>query len=834
MTTSVPTPPKLRKAKAAAVTAAAMAATAALTIGGTTAASTAVLADRDQTIAASLTEDVSLSASIGIYPVGPGAQIARMLGAGTPEGALRTLGAMAALIPGEQGEAFRATLNTLAAALETAQDGIQVLPAGLLPDITVPQSILDLLALIGVDVNIPDLPLGTGIKIAFPEIAVPALGPAGTYDAVAGLEGDLSTQLLLTVLKTVMTNTDLLDLVPGGVLPDDLAALVDLLQGVPLNVPGEEGGINVTLPGIPGLIPGTWIIPPIELLDLNLFFSTADRIAIIPTFGLGGTNAAITAPSFLNESQFAKTVVLIIPIRNTSRPGGGMLAMLTPLSSLVGINMSNVDGREGNGNVTFWDITAAYDIMSDAPSTVFSPAAWANSVTGAFMPTYLIPQNVEQFAGVIEDIVSGDIGLDTVLQLLAAGNITDLFHIDTDAADGNMYITYDSGNLPLLEPFQFLPRTISYLPGFDISTPGSESFNDFLTQLVAMGYQDVNLTGAGVGEIPTFVRGFDEAGTQAKFWTNPVSFEAGLQAPQALFNALIGDGVSTGLTGNLFNPEAQDLTLFGSSAIGDAVYRNALTVAVAGFVREALLELKTQLNPLFDAVDSNEALVAFAKQLDEATKEADNLLASAGDSIRDLGVDLSGPLMDGNRAFNNLVGGNPAGAAGDLGGLSGLAVAEDQNEGSSTATRAAAPADEVADVEAQPIPEGSVVTDLFTNTEGLDRAVKVADALNPRKALQAAAADANERVEKRVTKTQNSLRKANERAALVGEKLRDGDVAGAAKQVGANVQNRVERLKKDVNNGVNKLRGGDTKSKKTATAAKPDNDSKDKSKDNAA
>ncbi|CAJ1510146.1 PE-PPE domain-containing protein [[Mycobacterium] burgundiense] len=827
MTTSVPTPPKLRKAKAAAVTAAAMAATAALTIGGTTAASTAVLADRDQTIAASLTEDVSLSASIGIYPVGPGAQIARMLGAGTPEGALRTLGAMAALIPGEQGEAFRATLNTLAAALEAAQGGIQVLPAGLLPNLPA-VNLPPIPPLLPNGINIPALALGAGINIGLPEIAVPALGPAGTYDAVAGLQGDLSTQLLLTVLKNAMLGTDLLDLVPGGVLPDDLAALVDLLQNVPLNVPGATTDIDVTIPGLPPLI------PPITLLDLSLFFSSADRIAIIPTFGLGGTNAAITAPSFLNESQFAKTVVLIIPIRNTSRPGGGMLAMLTPLSSLVGINMSNVDGREGNGNVTFWDITAAYDIMSDAPSTVFSPAAWANSVTGAFMPTYLIPQNVEQFAGVIEDIVSGDIGLDTVLQLLAAGNITDLFHIDTDAADGNMYITYDSGNLPLLEPFQFLPRTISYLPGFDISTPGSESFNDFLTQLVAMGYQDVNLTGAGVGEIPTFVRGFDEAGTQAKFWTNPVSFEAGLQAPQALFNALIGDGVSTGLTGNLFNPEAQDLTLFGSSAIGDAVYRNALTVAVAGFVREALLELKTQLNPLFDAVDSNEALVAFAKQLDEATKEADNLLASAGDSIRDLGIDLSGPLMDGNRAFNNLVGGNPAGAAGDLGGLSGLGVAEDQNEGSSTATRATAPADEVADVETQPIPEGSVVTDLFTNTEGLDRAVKVADALNPRKALQAAAADANERVEKRVTKTQNSLRKANERAALVGEKLRDGDVAGAAKQVGANVQNRVDRLKKDVDNGVNKLRGGEKKNNGNGAATQSDNDSKNKNKSDAA
>ncbi|OBF15647.1 hypothetical protein A5727_15150 [Mycobacterium sp. ACS4331] len=784
-------------AKTAAVTVAAMATTAALTVGGTYVASNVVRADRDHTVAATLAEDVALSASIGIFPVGPGAQIAKALGAGTPEGALRTLGALAALIPGAQGEAFRASLDSLAAAFEAAQGGLEILPPGVLPDIDLPEWLQDWLGL-----DIPALGLSAGLTLAFPEIAVPALGPAGTYDAVAGLEGDVGTQLLLTVLKSVMANTDL---IPGGVLPEDLDAILNLVKSLPLNVPGAEDEINVSLPGIP------WLgIPPTTLLDIDLFFSSADRIAIIPTFGLGGTNAAIAAPSFLKEEQFAKTVVLIIPIRNTSRPGGGILAMLTPLSSLVGINMSNVDGRGGNGNVTFWDITAAYDIMSDAPSTIFSPAAWANSVTGALMPTYLIPQNVEQLAGVVEDIASGNISVDTVLQLLASGDITDLFHANV-GQDGNLYITYDSGHLPLLEPFQFLPRTISYLPGFDISTPGSESFNDFLTQLVAMGYQDVNLSGAGVGQIPTFVRGFDEGGTQAKFWTNPVSFEAGLQAPQALFNALIGDGVSTGLTGNLLNPEAQQLTLFGNSAIGDAVYRNALTVAVAGFVREALLELKNQLNPLFDAVDSNAAVVAFAKQLDAAAAQADSLISSGGDEIRGLGIDLSGPLMDGNRAFNRLVGGDAGGAA-EL-----LTTNAVQDNGFSAAARSESPQDVVGAGENKLLPEDIVVDDLFTNPEGVERAAKVADALNPRKALQAAAAEAGERIEKQVTKTQNSLRKATERADLVRDKLTEGDIAGAAKQVGANVHNRVERLQKDIDNGVNKLRG-DKNDKKSDAA----------------
>lgn len=66
-------------------------------------------------------------------------------------------------------------------------------------------------------------------------------------------------------------------------------------------------------------------------------------------------------------------------------------------------------------------------------------------------------------------------------------------------------------------------------------------------------------------------------------------------------------------------------------------------------------------------------------------------------------------------------------------------------------------------------------------------------------------------VTKRVTKTQKSLTHAQERAGKVADKLKQGDLKGAAKQVGDNVKNRVDRLKKDINNGVDKLKGKDKK-----------------------
>jgi hypothetical protein len=63
-----------------------------------------------------------------------------------------------------------------------------------------------------------------------------------------------------------------------------------------------------------------------------------------------------------------------------------------------------------------------------------------------------------------------------------------------------------------------------------------------------------------------------------------------------------------------------------------------------------------------------------------------------------------------------------------------------------------------------------------------------------------------------VTKTQKSLTHAQERVTKVTDKLKTGDVGGAVKQVGENVKNRVERVNKDVNNGLNKLKGKDSSS----------------------
>lgn len=69
--------------------------------------------------------------------------------------------------------------------------------------------------------------------------------------------------------------------------------------------------------------------------------------------------------------------------------------------------------------------------------------------------------------------------------------------------------------------------------------------------------------------------------------------------------------------------------------------------------------------------------------------------------------------------------------------------------------------------------------------------------------------DVETTVTKQVTKTQKSLTHAQERANKVADKVKQGDLKGAVKQVGENVKNRVDRVKKDINNGVKKVSGKD-------------------------
>jgi len=762
---------------------AALATTTALTVG-LAAPAMESLSNKDISIPASAptmtVDQLQLLASIGIYPVGPGAQILRNLGAGTPQDALNNLAGLAQLIPGDQGTQIKAAIESLSAALEAAQAGF-------------------------------DLPV-IG-NLAFPEIAVPPMGPAGTIDQIATLEGSLVTQALLILIKTGLLNGDaagaLVNLIGSGT-GIDTAALSTLIADLPLNVPGTAGTVTVANP--------LHLIDPSqpEFITTGAFVSSADKLAIIPTWGLGGTNFALASPTFLNDPTFAKTAILAIALRNTSRPGGGIVALLNPLSQTVGLNLSNADGTgdpqtvvgggipgviegditEYDGNVTVWDITAAYDILSDAPSTIYSPLAWLNSGVGAVSPTYLIPANVTDFAAVLEDLTSGEVDIDTLNTLLGTvSSSISMFNVNV-GADGNLYVTYDSGHLPLLEPVQVVPRTLSYLPGFDISTPVSSSFENVLTQLVAQGYQDVNMTVDDEG-VATFERGFDMADVQAKFWQNPVSWQMGLETPQTVFNSII-----TGLQENLLDPEGNQFEVFGNSDIGNLVYRNAASVAVAKVVSDALEQVRDTLNPIMN--DAQGALTPVAAALDNATTEVNKVIDNGLNEVSKLGVDLSKPALDANRSVNDLTSSVNNGIR-DAIGLKPIDSppaheTPETPEASATATTQRASKSvntlgaEQSDTPSEAVPASTPAANVSASEDADAKPSKA-----PRSSL-------SKRLDKQTEKAAHSLTGAQERASKVTRKLASGDLQGAVNQVGDNIKNRADRLSKDAKNGERKLR----------------------------
>lgn len=546
---------------------------------------------------------VSLAASTGIYPIGPIPQAFRTMGLGTAQDFLNGMAGLAQIIPGDAGQGLKQTVESLATLVAALQTGI----------------------------NMPILG-----NISIPEIAVPPSGPAGTIDQISTLQWSTLTQGTLSALKTALA-------------AGDAAAVIIGLLG---DITGIDTEIIETLVGdLPLNVPGAWDGP---------FFSDAGKLAIVPAIGLGGTNFALASPTLLNDPAFAKTAILALALRNPSRTGGGIFSLLNPLSSAVGLNLSNADGTASHkgtnnwgipitvmdGNVTVWDFGAAYDIVSDAPSTLLNPLAWFNSGVGMAMPTYLLPPNVDALFEVISDLTGGTLGAGTINHLLETVDVASLLHVDV-GADGNLYVTYDSGRLPLLEPVQFIPRTLSYLPGFGFSTTVSDSFADVLTQLVAQGYQDVNMTVDAEG-VATFTRGWDMAGTQAKFWQNPVSWQMGLETPQTVFNSVI-----SGLQDNLLDPAKGEFEIFGNKEIGNLVYRNAVSVAAAQFISQALEQVRDALNPIIN--NAQGALSPIAKALDDATAQANKAIDGGLGAVTDLGVDLNGPMLDANR-FANQVG----------------------------------------------------------------------------------------------------------------------------------------------------------------------------------
>lgn len=291
---------------------------------------------------------VNLAASTGLYPIGPIPQALRSLGMGTAQDFMNGLAGLAQVIPGDAGQGLKRTVEDVAALLVALQTGI----------------------------NLPILG-----NIAIPEIAVPPLGPAGTIDQINTLQWSTATQATLSAVKTALAAGDAAAVIIG-LLGDltgiDTDILETLIGELPLNI-ARGLGWSVLLRRRQA---GDRARHRFRRYQLRFSLSdTAER------------------PSVRQDRDPRDCGA------QPSRTGGGILSLLNPLSSTVGLNLSNADGTASHkstngfgipitvmdGNVTVWDFGAAYDIISDAPSTLLNPLAWLNTGVGVVAPTYLLP-----------------------------------------------------------------------------------------------------------------------------------------------------------------------------------------------------------------------------------------------------------------------------------------------------------------------------------------------------------------------------------------------------------------------------------------------------------
>lgn len=477
------------------------------------------------------------------------------------------------------------------------------------------------------------------------------------------------------------------------------------------------------------------------------------RRDIILSESLGGLTTSLAYRDMINavtsdsdDWKIGVTGQWLIFVNNVSRPGGGLFALATPFTSLFGLDLTTPDaGSYTNAdktkvlNTSILDITWAYNPLSDVPTTL-NPLAWANSAAAGVFLTYLLPDEDNNIGNhVLPRLITGigdgikvmvdPTGGQGTSMIPGLGKLLDSLGIKLLAFPGNAtYITYDSGNLPLLEPFRMAPHLLNLVPGVDIPTPLTDSIEPALRKLVNMGYQDVDPN--------SLERTFNEAGDQAYLWHSPLTPTQQLAANEIVFDALI-DGIQA----NALNPDAWVAKLPGTNF--EPIVKNAVSVAVAKALSDALEAVQKGADPVFDAVEKGLAPVTHALDDANAQMEAaiDNMLKVNGSTAN---------KKSGTQSINSL-----------------------PSAGTQLKTLSVEAPD--TDTEAKPTPLKDALNDLGLDQDSLKNAevsksiTKLSDSVKT-KAKARHATDANNPLKKTVKETVAKVREAAEDAADKVEK----------------------------------------------------------------
>ncbi|OBG42862.1 PE-PPE domain-containing protein [Mycolicibacterium fortuitum] len=478
--------------------------------------------------------------------------------------------------------------------------------------------------------KIPDIVGIYGVGPIFWTAQLLGITPENVIRTAGGLTGNTA------LAETVIGLLDLLDAISPieagvkGPLPDDV---YNAVNGLTYTTDALAQLLGVRDGSVMDKIVD-WLVGNAPILN--------QRRDIILSESLGGLTTSLAYRDMINAVQsddpnwgVGVTGQWLIFVNNVSRPGGGLFALATPLTNLFGLNLTTPDAGSYTNpdktkvlNTSILDITWAYNPLSDVPTTL-NPLAWANSAAAGVFLTYLLPDEGNNIGNhVLPKLLTGiGDGIKVMVDptggqgtslIPGLGKLLESLGIKLLDFPGNAtYITYDSGNLPLLEPFRMAPHLLNLVPGVDIPTPLTDSIEPALRKLVNMGYQDVDPN--------TLERTFNEAGEQAYFWHSPLTPTQQLAANQIVFDALI-DGIQD----NALNPDAWVAKLPGANL--EPIVKNAVSVAVAKALSDALEAVQKGADPMFDAVEKGLAPVTHALDDMNAQMETaiDNMLKVNG------------------------------------------------------------------------------------------------------------------------------------------------------------------------------------------------------------
>ncbi|MUM30209.1 PE-PPE domain-containing protein, partial [Mycolicibacterium sp. CBMA 295] len=450
--------------------------------------------------------------------------------------------------------------------------------------------------------RIPDIVGIYGVGPIFWTAQVLGITPENVIAAAGGLTGN--TALAETVIGLLKLLDAVSPITAGvkGPLPSDV---YDAVNGLDYTATGLAGMLGITDGSAMDKFV-KWLVGAAPILN--------QRRSIILSESLGGLTTSLAYRDMIkavtSDSKdwgVGITGQWLIFVNNPSRPGGGLFALATPFTNLFGMNLTTPDAGSYTNpdmtkvlNTSILDITWAYNPLSDAPTTL-NPLAWANSAAAGAFLTYLLPDEgnnigshvLPKLIGGIADgvkVMIDPTGGQGAQMIPIAGDLLKLLGVNFLNFPGNAtYITYDSGNLPLLEPFRMVPHLLNLAPGVHIPTPLTDSVEGALRKMVNMGYQDVDPN--------TLERTFGEAGQQAYLWHSPLTPTQQLAANRIVFDALI-DGIQA----NALNPEAWTPKLPGVDF--KPIVQNAVSVAAAKAMRDALEVVQTSAHPVFHAVET--------------------------------------------------------------------------------------------------------------------------------------------------------------------------------------------------------------------------------------